>query len=106
MYNDLGPTSTLSADRRAVSIDFLFFARSANNSQGCGGNMFISLPGAATTGIGDLAEDEVLTNAPFRSNNASEDSTVDKVLKVTVTHSVQDANISIRRIYAVTELIA
>lgn len=105
MYNDLGPTSATDASRRVVLIDFLFFARSANNSQGCGGSIFISLPGNATTGIGDLADDELASDTPFRSNNASEDSTVDKVLKVTVTHSVQDANISIRRIYAVTELM-
>lgn len=106
MYNDLGPTAAQDASRRTVLIDFLFFARSANNSQGCGGVMFKSLPGGATTGVGDLADDEIAADAPFRTINASEDSTVDKVLKVTVTNSVADANISIRRIYAVMELVA
>lgn len=105
MYQDTSDVIAILSSRRPVMIDFYFYPRNANNSQGVAGMISISNTGLATTGFGDLGTDEVLVETPFVGANASEDSTTSLVLKVTATHSVADANLSIRKLYSSVELL-
>ena len=106
IVEDLGATTAIDAARRAYTIDFMLWARNATNSQNVAGTVLVGAAGLATTGIGNLGDDELITNGPFIGINSSEDSTASKVLKVTIAHSVADTNISLRRLYAVIELLA
>jgi hypothetical protein len=107
LWEDLGPTTTQDAARRPILIEFILFPRNASNSQSVGGIIKIGTAGAATTGIGNLGDDEIFANCPFRGiASATEDSTTELILKVTVVHSVADANISIRKLYSSVEVLA
>ena len=106
MYQDLGATMTTDASRHPVLIELWLIPRNATNSQALGGYILQGVAGGATTGIGDLGNDEILSDSPLRGNDASEDSTASKVLKVTVAHSAASTNLSIRKTYSVVELLA
>lgn len=103
MYNDLGAGAAVDVSRRVFTVDFILWPRNATNSQGVGGTIFLGQAGGATTGIGNVADDEVLTACPIVGANASEDSTLAKDLKVTVAHTVANADVSIRKTYSVIE---
>lgn len=106
MFNDLGAALNNDSLRRAFHFDIILFARNATNAQGLGGLMYMSTPGGgATTGLGDIATDELGYGTCLRGNDATEDSTASKVLKLTVTHSVADALVSVRKLYSVVELV-
>ena len=103
MYQDTTDVFAVLSSRRPVMIDFIFFPKNATNSQGVVGNITASFTGLATTGFGDLATDEVLVQTPFVGVNASEDSTTSLALKVTITHSAADANLSLRKVFSTIE---
>lgn len=105
MYSDLGATAAQDANRRPLTIDLILYPRNATNSQGLGGIVLHGTAGGATTGVGDLSTDEILTVGPLVGANASEDSTASKVFKVTMTHLNADANISVRKLYSLIELM-
>ena len=97
------PRRRKGAARRALTVDLLLANRGATNSQALGGRIDLSaLP--ATTGLGDFAAASAVVGAVF-SGTAAEDSTVAKALAVTVQHSAANANLSVRRLYAVLELV-
>jgi len=103
MYNDTSDSIAVLSSRRPVTIDFILFPKNATNSQGVVGMITLSGVGLATTGFGDLATDEVLVETPFVGANASEDSTTSLALKVTITHSLADPNISLRKVFSAIE---
>lgn len=103
MYQDTSDVIAVLSSRRPVMIDFIFFPRNATNSQGVAGMITISNTGLATTGFGDLVTDEVLVETPFVGANAAEDSTTSLTLKVTITHSAADANVSLRKLFSSVE---
>lgn len=106
MFNDLGGSAASDASRRAYNIDLILFAKNATNSQGIYGTAYLGAAGLATTGIGDMADNEIVTSAPLAGINATEDSTANKTLKITVTNSVNANTQSTRRLYSVIELLA
>ena len=103
MYEDVSDVMAINASRRPIMIDFILYPRNVTNSQGAAGMIVVSGIGAATTGFGDLATDEVLVQTPFVGANASEDSTTTLSVKVTSTHSAADPLTSIRKVYASVE---
>ena len=106
MYNDLGGAAASDAARRAYLIDLVLFAKNATNSQGMYGTVYLGAAGLATTGVGDMGDNEIIISAPIAGINASEDSTASKVLKITVTNSVNASTQSTRKLYSVIELLA
>jgi len=103
MYNDTSDVTSILSSRRPVLIDFFLFPKNATNSQGVAGNITVSAVGLATTGFGDLGTDEVLVQTPFVGANAAEDSTTSLALKVTITHSIADTNVSLRKVFSTIE---
>lgn len=106
IYNDLGGSAATDASRRAYNIDLILFAKNATNSQGCYGTVFLGAAGLATTGVGDMGDNELVTGAPIATLNATEDSTANKTFKITVTNSVNASTQSTRRLYSIIELIS
>ena len=103
LWDDTSANIATNATRRALTVDLLLANRGATNSQALGGRIDLSaLP--ATTGLGDFAAASAVVGAVF-SGTAAEDSTVAKTLAVTVQHSAANANLSVRRLYAVLELV-
>lgn len=105
IYQDLGSSAITDANRRPWTFVGYLWARSATNSQAGAGFISLGFPGGATTGIGDIATDEILTVDPLRTDNSAEDSTASKNYRVTVVLNAASTNISIRRTYAVVELL-
>lgn len=103
MYQDTSDVLAVLSSRRPVIIDFYFYPRNVTNSQGVAGNITVSFTGLATTGFGDLGSDEVQVQTPFVGVNASEDSTTSLALKVTITHSAADTNVSLRKLSSTIE---
>lgn len=103
IWDDTTKALAVSATRYPVTIDFILFPKNATDSQGVAGNIFIGTTGGATTGIGDLATDEINADTPLVGANASEDSTAAKDLKVTITHSAINVAVSMRRLYSLIE---
>lgn len=106
IYNDLGGSAASDAARRAYNIDLILFAKNATNSQGCYGTVYLGAAGLATTGVGDMGDNEIISSTPLACLNATEDSTANKTFKITVTNSVNASTQSTRRLYSVIELIA
>lgn len=103
MYDDLTIAFAASANRYPFIIEFMLFPKNSTSSQGVAGTIWMGLPGGATTGIGDIATDELRTLTPFVGVNASEDSTTALDLKVTVTHATNNASLSARKLYSIIE---
>jgi hypothetical protein len=104
MWQDTTNTIAVDVSRHALTIDFRLASAGATNSQVLTGKATMSDPGGATAGFGDFADDEIMTDTNF-AGTAAEDSTADKTLDITVTHSSTEANISLRRNLALLELI-
>ena len=62
--------------------------------------------GLATTGVGNMGDNELPTQAPNTGVNASEDSTANKDFRFTVTNSANASTVSTRRLYSAIELIS
>lgn len=63
----------------------------------------VGTPGGATTGIGNLATDEIASNTSL-FGTAAEDTTLPRALDVTIQHTTAGATISFRLQYALLEL--
>lgn len=104
---------TVSAARRPLILQLWLGNQGATNAQFLGGFVSIGQPGGATTGIGDLAQMTLGSGSgtnqaflPITSDGvAALDTTTDKLLDITVTHSAANASLSVRRQYAVLELL-
>lgn len=109
MYHDVTFTLNASAVRYPALIDFILFPKNSTSSQGLSGNLYVGNNTASTAGIGDIGTDEMWANAPITGANASEDSTANKDLKVTIQHTnsggtpLANANLSFRRLYSIIE---
>lgn len=91
--------------RRAFRLEFEIGNLGATNSQFGGGEVWLSQAGGATTGIGPIDAADAVGGPIATNGNHAIDTTVAKLLKVVVSHSVADANISFRRKYALLELL-
>ncbi len=103
LYNDVSAALGFGALRRPIAINLCLANQNANNVQVLGGQIDIGTIGGATSGLGDLA-----VTAPqltVLSGSAAEDSTIPKTFDITVQHQVAAATISIRRLYALFELV-
>lgn len=109
MYNDTTAQFSDSGNRRPVIIDFIIFPKNSTSSQSLSGHCYVSFDTPATTGSGDLGTDEMTVNAPIVGATASEDSTANKDLKVTIQHTTTGgtpyahASVSMRRLYSIIE---
>lgn len=104
LYADATNTLTIDAGRRAVYLVAIITNQNATNAQALGGHFAISDAGSATSGIGDIGDDETMVNSSL-SGVASEDSTLTKTLDVTIQHSAAEANVSFRRLLGILELL-
>lgn len=102
--NVTGTALTNDADRRAWELDVYLNADAANNDQSAFARFRISnsapTPTAGVGSFGDLGDLGGVT-----LGNASETSTADKILAVTVEHSTNNASLSFRRKYALLRRI-
>ena len=81
------------ADNRPFYLHFTLRNLNATNSQAGTGKFSCSLADvAATTGIGDINDDEVQVDSPFGMGTSSKDTTADQLLQVTVTHALAATN--------------
>ncbi len=91
----LGSGVTADADRMAWDLNFVVTAQ-ANNSQRMGGSVLVSpfINTAATTGMGDMANDELSTTSPIGSATggiAVDSDAANRTLDITWTMSVANA---------------
>ena len=103
LYNDVSVAFTAGALRRPIAFTIWLASQNANNVQVLGGQIDIGTMGGATSGLGDLA-----VTAPqltVLTGSAAEDSPIAKTFDITVQHSLAAATISIRRLYALFELV-
>ena len=103
LWEDTTKALGTTASRYPLFIEFVLFPKNATNSQGVAGLIMLGTAAGATTGIGDVATDEISALAPIVGANASEDSTTALDLKVTVTHSTNNSNLSVRKLYSIIE---
>jgi hypothetical protein len=87
-----------STSRRAIRIICELSGAASQSSQNLAGFFAINIVVPPTTGIGSIA-DAAAYVSPF-AGVASESSTVNKAITVTVQHSASNANLSLRRNYA------
>lgn len=108
LYNDSTAAFPIDANRRPVTIDFILFAKNSASIQGLGGLIAVGNTAGATTGIGDLTTPEMLGYDPFVGIDGSTDSTASQALIVTAQNSAAagSTSLSLKRIYAITELLA
>lgn len=93
MFADVSPSIAQSATKLPFRIQGEIFNKNATNAQGVSGSIMVNDTTAATTGIGDISDDEILMNANFDSEGAdtAKDTTSAQTLQVTVTMSVSNA---------------
>ena len=103
MYQDTSAAPTVSANSRPVRLEFDLVNRDATNAQALGGLIIFGGP-TATTGVGDLATDEVISNTPLRGL-AAVDSTSAATFEVFVRLSAASTLVSFNKWYGYTELI-
>ena len=66
--------------------------------------MLVGTQGGATSGLGDLAVDEILVSTPLHGTSA-EDATTTLTLTVTVTWDASSSTRSFRKKYACLEIV-
>lgn len=104
MYDDVTTTIAASATRRPFWWDFILGAEGSAAAQVLGAKTNLGNVGATTAGLGDLsAAPTIAGNVLF--GTAAENSALDQLFSVTVQHSTNHASLSIRRRYAVLELV-
>jgi len=97
MWADVSPTIAQSATKIPFRIQGEVFNKNATGAQGCSGMIRVNDTGAATTGLGDISSDTNTSPPAFSGNFDSEgadttkDTTIDQVLRVTVTMSVSNS---------------
>lgn len=103
LYDDTTISIAAAAERYPVFWQIYLLNRGDAASQWLGGLLMIGNR-PATTGIGELATDEIAANAPI-GGTATEDTTSAKTFSVTVTHSASNASLSFRREVAILEMM-
>jgi hypothetical protein len=98
MYNDASFAMVASATRASGHLDLVLSANNATNAQVVSGLVTQGPAGGATTGLGDLASDELDYATPLQGE-AAIDSTADMTLRVTVDHAASSASNSWRSRY-------
>ena len=105
VYQDVSRSSSSSSDRYPFLLRLLVGNQGATNVQTVGGLIMLGDRGQATVGIGDLADDEIRFNTPFNGIAGAEDSTAAMDIEVMIQHSNAHANLSLRRHYAIVEIL-
>jgi hypothetical protein len=105
LWNDVTGNATTNANEHGVRIDLFLANDGAANSQTLTGDIDIGGVGGATTGSGDLGNDEIQSTAIITTPSASTvDTTSAQTLEVTVQLSTATAGGSVRRDMAFAEL--
>jgi hypothetical protein len=94
MWEDTSASIAQSANKMAFRFTGEVFNKNATNANGASGFLTINEAATtATTGVGDIQDDEIQTNAPVDSDGAdtTKDTTSAQTLQVTVTMSVSNA---------------
>lgn len=102
LYADPTIALPVSANRRAWS-SYLLVGNQATNDQTLFGVLFLGNSNAPVTGIGDLAGGG-FANSGF-AGAAAEDTTTSLTFSITIQHSAANANLSLRRQYAMALLV-
>lgn len=87
-------TITQSANARSFRLTVRLYADGATNDQRATLEALFSAPGTPATGTGGFSDGSTCFTGRV-TGDAAEDSTADKVLNVTVTHSTNDANLTL-----------
>lgn len=106
LYADTSGSLAANATRHAFRMEFLLGNQNATNAQVLGGNICMSTAGA-TTGLGDMATVAAATTGIDTDvyGSSAEDSTAAKTLDITVKHSASNGSLSIRRQFAILEVL-
>lgn len=107
MYDETSTAMTVNASRKPFDFEFLLANQNATNVQVLGGTIGLGISGGATTGLGGM--NTVITNATGFSTpvfgTAAVDTTANQTLTVSIQHSVNNASTSIRRQFAILEVL-
>ncbi len=107
VYADASTAFTASATRHPFDFEILLANQNATNVQVLGGTLSMGTAAAAATGLGDLAA--VIAAATGFSTpifgTGARDTTAANTLLVQVTHSINNAATSIRRQFAILEVL-
>lgn len=103
MWGDANTAIATNAARRMVQISLMLGNMAATNAQIMQG--YYTLTSVTAGGFGGIGDLDAPVNPGAFMGTATEDTTAAKTLAVTVTHSVADANLSLRMRYAVLELL-
>lgn len=104
MYDDTTAAITANALRTGFNINCILGAQGSTAIQTVTGDIRIGARTATVAGVGGLDTSAINVDCPFYGS-AAENSDTDLIFKVTVTHAVADANLSLRRQYAFTEVL-
>jgi hypothetical protein len=96
VWQDLSVSLVQDAGRRVFRIDILLFADGTANAQIVFGTCTGNGPGGANTGHGNVASDEQDFDANLMGIDTTENSTLDKDLKITGQFSVADPLLEMR----------
>lgn len=99
LFADATAAIAQSASRMPMWIEGIVFNKNATNAQGFDGNVRIGDQGGATTGIGDISDDEVIgcdSNADSEGADSAIDTTAAVTLQVRMTMSVSNAAVETR----------
>jgi hypothetical protein len=102
VFADAISVSATSATRRPWCLQVWLASNNGTSSQSMSGTFLCGTAGGATTGLGNLDDDEIEAVTPF-FNTASINQTSAQTFEVTVQWSAASANLSCRRFYAVLE---
>jgi len=101
-YEDVSISLGVSTARRAIGIIVWVGAANSVSSQVLHGSLTISSPTAPTTGYGDIGAN--VFSSQF-GGNPTQDGTLFNSIDVTILHSVANASLSMRRRFAMIELM-
>lgn len=104
MWADVSASITNNSLARPFEIDLLLFNENSTSVQGLNGTVRIGNIVAAATGFGDLATAGLLTSSLSGVAGAT-DTTATSTFTLSVTHSASSANLSIKRQYAMAEVM-
>jgi len=105
-YQDAGLALPTNAARVPGRYDLEFMMRNATNTMYLSGMCVQHTAGGATTGLGNLATDEIGQNSPIASNGTfTQDTTAAWIIRVSFQLGTNNALLDFRRHYAVLELV-
>lgn len=107
MYDETSTGMTANANRKPFDFEFLLANQNSASVQVLGGTIGCGISGGATTGLGGM--NTVITNATGFSTPVFGTAAVNtgsaQTLTVSTQHSVNNANVSIRRQFAILEVL-